>query len=46
MAALVGIIDWCGLGIDMHHNQPNKSKLVLYKPLIHCNSLSQAAALE
>ena len=40
MKTLVNIVDGCGLGID------NKSKLALYKPLIHCNSLLQAAVVE
>ena len=36
MAAVVGIISRRGLKIEVHHrNQPNKSKLVLYKPLLH-----------
>ena len=35
MAAIVGIISRRGFRIKAHHrNQPNKSKLVLYKPLI------------
>ena len=35
MAILIGIIN--GLGIAMRReNQPNKSKLALYKVLIHC----------
>ena len=39
MATLVGIVDECSLGIDTHREkQPNKSKLALYKLLIHCNS--------
>ena len=39
MVTVVGIVDGCGLGIDMcHGNQSNKSKLMLYKLLIHCNS--------
>ena len=39
MATVVGIVNGHGLGIDMHHeNKPNKSKLALYKVLIHCNS--------
>ena len=39
VAAVVGIISRCGLSIDMHHgNQPNKSKLELYKPSIHFSS--------
>ena len=34
MAAIVGIASRRGLRIEAHHrNQPNKSKLVLYKPL-------------
>ena len=36
MAAIVSIISRRGLTIKVHHrNQPNKSKLVLYKPLLH-----------
>ena len=36
MAAIVGIISRHGLTIKAHHrNQPNKSKLALYKPLLH-----------
>ena len=32
MTFVVDIISMCGLSIDTHHrNQPNKSKLVLYK---------------
>ena len=39
MAAVVGIVNVRGLSIHTRHgNNPNKSKLVLYKPLIHCNS--------
>ena len=39
MASAVGIINGPGLGIDTHRgNQPDKSKLALYKALIHCNS--------
>ena len=35
MAAIVGIISRCGLRIEAcHRNQPNKSKLALYKPLL------------
>ena len=43
VAAVVGIISRCGLSIDPHHrNQPNKSKLELYKPSIHfSNHLKQ-----
>ena len=39
MAAIVGIISRRGLRIEMRHrNQPNKSKLALYKPLIRLYS--------
>ena len=39
MVAVVSIVNRCGFSIDVHHrNQPNKSKLVLYKPLIYFNS--------
>ena len=39
MAAIVGIISRRGLRIEVHHrNQPNKSKLVLYKPLLRLYS--------
>ena len=39
VATVVSIISRCGLGIDAHcENQPNKHKLVLYKPSIHFNS--------
>ena len=39
MAAVVGIISGCGPNIDVHcRNQPNKSKLALYNPLLSCNS--------
>ena len=35
MAAIVSIVSRRGLSIDAHHrHQPNKSKLVLYKPLL------------
>ena len=34
---VVGIVNGCGLGIDMRlGNGLNKSKLTLYKALIHC----------
>ena len=39
MATIIGNIS--GQDVSMHirrKNQPNKSKLVLYKPLIHCNN--------
>ena len=36
--AVAGIVNACGLSIYTHRgNYLNKSKLVLYKPLIHCN---------
>ena len=36
VAALVGIISRCALAIEACcSNQPNKSKLALFKPLIH-----------
>ena len=36
MAAIVGIVSRCGLRIEARRrNQPNKSKLALYKPLLH-----------
>ena len=39
MAAIVNIISRGGLRIEARHtNQPNKSKLVLYKPLLHLYS--------
>ena len=39
MAALVGIVSGSGISIYMcHENQPNKSNLVLYKLLFHCNN--------
>ena len=39
MAAVVNIVCRCGLSIDASHtNQPNKNKLMLYKPLIHIYS--------
>ena len=39
MAAVVGIINGHGLSIHTRHvNYPNKSNLVLYKTLLHCNS--------
>ena len=35
MVAVVGIVSKRGLRIEAHHkNQPNKSKLALYKPLL------------
>ena len=35
MAAIVDIVSRCGFRIEAHHrNQPNKSKLALYKPLL------------
>ena len=34
MVVVVSIVNRCGLNIDVHHrNLPNKSKVVLYKPL-------------
>ena len=39
MAAVVDIVSRRGLRIGAHHrNQPNKSKLVLYKPLLRLYS--------
>ena len=39
MAAIVGIISRCGLRIEVRRrNQPNKSKLALYKPLLRLYS--------
>ena len=39
MAAVVGIVSRHGLSIHMHHGKkPNKSKLALYKLLLHSNS--------
>ena len=39
MAAIVSIISRCGLRNEAHHrNQPNKSELALYKPLLHFSS--------
>ena len=38
MEIVAGIVNVRGLGIDTHRgNQINKSKLALYKVLIHCN---------
>ena len=42
MAAKIGIISEHGLTIEVHCiNQPNKSKLVLYKLLLYFNSQLQ-----
>ena len=43
VAAIVGIVSRHGLRIEAHRrNQPNKSKLVLYKPLLRlCRHLKQ-----
>ena len=43
MAAVVNIVSGHGLSIDVRHaNQPNKSKLLFYKPIIHIyNCLQQ-----
>ena len=39
MAAIVGIVSRRGLRVEAHRrNQPNKSKLALYKPLIRLYS--------
>ena len=39
MATVVGIGSGRDVSIYMRHgNKPNKSKLALYKPLLHCNS--------
>ena len=39
MAAIVGIVSRRGIGIEVcHRNQCNMSKLVPYKPLLHCYS--------
>ena len=39
MAAIVGIVSSRGLRIEVRHrNQPNKSKLMLYKPLLRLYS--------
>ena len=39
MADIVGIISRRGLRIEVYRrNQPNKSKLALYKPLLHLYS--------
>ena len=39
MAVVVGISSGRDVNIYTRHgNQPNKGKLALYKPLIHCNS--------
>ena len=47
MTAMVGIISAvcrCGLKIERHHrNQPNKSKLVLYKPFLLLQQLFKTA---
>ena len=42
MAAIVIISRKCGLRIEVHHrNQPCKTKLFLYKPLLHIYSHSK-----
>ena len=43
MVAIVGIVSRCGLRIEARRkNQPNKSKLALYKPLLRlCSHLKQ-----
>ena len=39
LAAVVDIISGRDVSIHTRHgNLPNKSKLVLYKPLLHCNN--------
>ena len=39
MAAIVGILSRYGIRIEVHRrNQPNKSKLMVYKPLLHLYS--------
>ena len=39
MATVVGIVSGCGLSVHMFHGKyPKKSKLMLYKPLLHCNN--------
>ena len=39
MATVVGIFSGRNISIHMHcENYPNKSKLALYKPLLHCNN--------
>ena len=39
IAAVVDIVSGRDVSIHMcRENQPNKSKLVLYEPLLHCNS--------
>ena len=39
MAAVVSIVSGCDISIHTcRENWPNKCKLALYKPLIHCNS--------
>ena len=42
MAAVISIFSRCGLSTDAcHKNQPNKSKLSLYKQLLSTNNLKQ-----
>ena len=39
MAVIVDIVSGCDVSIHTHHgNWPSKGKLVLYKPLLHCNN--------
>ena len=47
MVIVGGIVNGHGLGIDTRRgNQPNKSKIALYKALIHCKNLLKVAVLE
>ena len=44
MPAVVGIVSRRSLSFDAHHRyQPNKSKLVLYKPLLSLKQLFKTA---
>ena len=38
VVAVVNIISRRGLSIDAHRNQPDKTKLTLYKAFIHINN--------
>ena len=47
MATVVGIISGNGVNINMYHeNYPSKSKLVLYKLLLHCNHHFKTAVVK
>ena len=44
MSTIVGIDSRCGFAIEVRHrNQPNKCKLVLYKPLLSLNKQQDGA---